>query len=123
MGERFSEKANFSAHVGYDLDSAALTFEQMIAGGEPFFVGESGMIGALTFEHPFNRSHKAAQELFWWSEKREGLLLLAALTEHCEKYCDSLTMVTLEAIEPRRMGELYEKLGFAPLERSFVKVF
>lgn len=123
MGAKFSARANLAANVGYDPDSMAETFERMIAGGEPVFIGESGAIGAVTFEHPFNRAHRAAQELFWWSEGREGIRLLNALTDHCEATCDSLVMLTLEAIEPERMGNLYRRLGFAPLEHSYVKIF
>lgn len=123
MGERFAQKANLSEHVGYDPESMAETFSRMIEAGEPLFIGERGAIGALTCQHPFNYAHKSAQELFWWSEGREGLKLLERLTWHCEAFCDSLVMITLEAIEPERTGRLYERLGFSPLEHSYVKVF
>lgn len=123
MGERFSAKAKLESHVGYDPASMAATFEQMIQGGHPVFIGESGAIGATQTQHPFNHAHIAAQELFWWSEGREGLALLDALTAHCEANCDSLTMITLEAIRPGATGRLYERRGFRALEHSYVKVF
>lgn len=123
MGKRFSERARLVDHVGYDPASMEATFQQMIEGGHPVFISEQGAIGATQTQHPFNHAHIAAQELFWWSEGRGGLKLLEALTRHCEANCDSLTMITLEAIEPERTGKLYERLGFAPLEHSYVKVF
>jgi hypothetical protein len=123
MGERFSRKAKLAEHVGYDPASMETTFRQMIEGGHPVFIGESGAIGATQTEHPFNHAHIVAQELFWWSEGREGLRLLDALTAHCGEHCHSLVMITLEAIEPERTGRLYGRKGFAPLEHSYVKVF
>ena len=123
MGERFSKLANLSAHVGYDPASMEQTFRALIENGHPVFVSDTGAIGATCLPHPFNASHIAAQELFWWSEGKDGLRLLKALTAHCKEHCHSLTMITLEAIEPERTGQLYQRLGFEPLEHSYTKVF
>lgn len=123
MGEKFSERAKLQDHVGYDPDSMAATFRAMIEGGHPLFISENGAIGALQAQHPFNASHVFAQELFWWCEGGGGLGLLDALVSHCEAHCDSLVMITLEAVEPERVGRIYTRKGFVPLERSFVKVF
>lgn len=123
MGERFAAKARLADHVGYDPASMEQSFRLMIENGHPVFIGEAGAIGATVAQHPFNSGHIAAQELFWWSEGREGLALLNALQEHCEAHCHSLTMITLEAVEPERTGRLYERLGFKPIERSYMKVF
>lgn len=123
MGARFSDKAKLASHVGYDRDSMAATFRAMIENGHPVFVSDSGAIGALSLPHPFNQAHIAAQEVFWWSEGRDGLALLDALESHCAQECHSLTMITLEAIRPQATGRLYERRGFAPLEHSYVKVF
>lgn len=123
MGARFSEKAQLAGHVGYDPASMAATFEAMITGGHPVLVSDSGAIGATVTRHPFNEAHIAAQELFWWSEGRGGLALLEALESYCAECCDSLTMITLEAIRPEATGKLYQRRGYAPLEHSFVKVF
>ena len=123
MGRKFSEKAKLADHVGYKPESMAETFRAMIDGGHPLFIGEHGAIGAIQTKHPFNYDHIHAQELFWWSEGREGLALLNALEAYCADECHSLTMITLEAIDPERTGRLYERLGYRPLEHSYVKVF
>lgn len=123
MGAKFAEKAKLADSVGYDPETMADTFSKMISAGEPLFIGETGAIGALTFAHPFNANHICASELFWWSEGREGMRLLNALIKHCEGSCDSLVMLTLEAIKPEETGRLYERFGFRPLEHSYVKVF
>ena len=123
MGRKFSERAKLSDHVGYDPHSMVQTFEALIEGGHPVFIGERGAIGATSTPHPFNHEHIHAQELFWWSEGREGLALLKALEAHCDEHCHSLQMITLEAVEPERTGRLYERLGYRPLEHSYIKVF
>lgn len=123
MGRKFAERAKLENHVGYDPHSMAQTFGALIEGGHPVFIGERGAIGATQTQHPFNHEHIHAQELFWWSEGREGLALLRALEAHCAVECDSLQMITLEAVDPERTGRLYERLGYAPLEHSYIKVF
>lgn len=123
MGEAFSKRAALVETVGYRSDDMAETFRAMIEGGHPVFVGKAGAIGALSTPHPFNRAHIIAQELFWWSEGREGLRLLAELEEWCAEHCHSLRMITLQAVEPERTGRLYERRGFVPLEHSYIKVF
>ena len=122
MGERFSEKAKLRGHVGYDPDSMAATFKALIENDHALFVSETGAIGATLTYHPFNHGHVVAQELFWWSEGGDGMALLDALEKHCEERADSLIMIALEAIRPEAVGKLYERRGFVPLERSFVKV-
>jgi N-acetylglutamate synthase-like GNAT family acetyltransferase len=123
MGRKFAERANLQSHVGYDPHSMVQTFEALINGEHPLFIGERGAIGATCTPHPFNCEHITVQELFWWSEGREGLALLKALEAYCVEHAHSLQMITLEAVEPERTGRLYEKLGFAPLEHSYIKVF
>lgn len=123
MGARFAEKAKLADHVGYEPADMRETFEALIRGGHPVFIGESGAIGATSTPHPFNKAHIGAQELFWWSEGREGLRLLDALEGWCDENCHSLRMITLEAVEPERTGRLYKRRGYAPLEHSYLKVF
>ena len=123
MGQRFSETAKLIEHVGYVADDMRETFAVLIEGGHPVFIGENGAIGASSTQHPFNRRHIAAQELFWWSEGREGLSLLDALEGWCEANCHSLRMITLHAVRPEATGRLYERRGYVPLEHSYIKTF
>ena len=121
MGQKFAEKARLADHVGYDPASMEATFRAMIEGGHPLFVGENGAIGGTCTRHPFNDDHVIVQELFWWSEGREGLALLNAFESYARERAHSVRMLTLEAVNPDRMARLYEKRGYAPVERGFVK--
>lgn len=123
-GERFAELARLSEHVGYVGTDMEATFRVMIEDpAHVIFVGDAGTIGGMSGPHPFNYAHRAAQEVFWWSEGAEGLKLLSALEAWAERFCDSLRMVTLEAVEPERTGRIYERRGYVPLEHGYIKVF
>lgn len=122
MGEGFSDKARLIEHVGYDAASMGKTFAWMV-GDENccVFIGENGAIGGMKSPHPFNHSHWIAQELFWWSEGREGLRLLDAFEAWATETCGTVRMICLEAINPERMGKLYGRRGYEPLEHGYIK--
>lgn len=121
MGQKFADRAGLSEHCGYDPESMAKTFEAMIE-GEAFclFIGEHGAIGGMKAPHPFNHAKQMADELFWWSEGREGMRLLDAYEQWSGDAM--IRMTTLEAVNPDRMGKFYQRRGYRPLERVFVKV-
>ncbi|MCR4299912.1 MAG: hypothetical protein NUV75_14390 [Gallionella sp.] len=121
MGKTFAAKARLEDHVGYDPDSMAATFETMIKRDEfALFIGEHGAIGGMRAPHPFNYARELVDEVFWWSEGREGIRLLAELEVWAG---DAVMRVSaLEAVEPERVGRLLARRGYGPLERAFVKV-
>jgi hypothetical protein len=122
-GGRFAERARLIEHIGYDPDCMARSFAWMIEDENcAIFVGESGAIGGQRAPHPFNFEHWIAQELFWWSEGREGLRLLDAFESWAAQKCGSVRMITLEAVNAERMGRLYERRGYRALEHGFIKV-
>jgi hypothetical protein len=122
MGGKFSEKAKLIEHVGYDPASMERTFNYLIDDENCcLFVGDSGAIGGIRSPHPFNHEHWIAQELFWWSEGREGLRLLGAFEFWASEKCSTVRMITLEAIEPETMGLFYRRRGYEPLEHGYIK--
>jgi hypothetical protein len=124
MGARFASRAALAEHVGYEPADMENTFGVMIEDpAHVVLIGESGAIGGMSGPHPFNYRHVIAQELFWWSEGREGLALLKAFEGWAQAHCHSLRMITLEAVEPQRTGRLYERMGYAPVEHGYIKVF
>jgi hypothetical protein len=124
MGQRFADRAGLVDHVGYNPDHMAGTFQALIEGEAHFLaIGERGAIGAMSGPHPFNYAHLIAQEVFWWSEGREGLRLFDAFEAWARERCHSVRMITLEAVEPDRTARIYERRGYSPLERGFIKVF
>ncbi len=120
MGRKFAELA--TPHVGFDAGSVSNLLKGLIESDDGLVLcTETSMFGAVIYPHPFNNGHRVAQELFWWSEGREGFGLLKAAEKALIGRCDSMVMITLETVNPDRMASLYQKLGFAPMERGFVK--
>jgi len=123
MGAKFAERARLNDHVGYDPASMEQTFRAMIERDEfCLFVGDGGAIGGIVAPHPFNFAQNIADELFWWSEGREGLALLAAYEEWAAGFGAVVRMTALEAVEVERMVKIFARRGYRPLERAFVKV-
>ncbi|RYG90110.1 MAG: hypothetical protein EON59_00590 [Alphaproteobacteria bacterium] len=125
MGERFATAANLASHVGYDADSMALTFRHMIESPDALLLitdALDGAVGGLIYPHPFNHSQRVGQELFWWSEGREGLSLFEAVEAEARRLGAVFwTMITLDAIKPEATGRLYERRGYRRLETSYIK--
>lgn len=125
MGKRFTDKAGFADHIGYDEASVEALLTGLIEGDTGVcLIGPDCMASALVFPHPYNRAHNTAQELFWWSEGLQGLRLFDALERAVKaKGAHSLIMITVEAINPDKTGQFYTRKGYRPTERSFMKVF
>lgn len=120
MGRKFALKA--APHVGFNRDSVERLLTSLIDSDDGLvLVGDSSMFGAIIYPHPFNSAHRVAQELFWWSEGREGLALFGEAEKRLHGRCDSFVMITLETVNPDRMANIYQKRGFVPMERGFVK--
>lgn len=95
----------------------------VIDGGD----GLWGTTGALLHPHYWNASHITGQELWWWVDpehRGHGTQLFDALEEWVRKMgAHSFTMMGLEAQRPEVVAKLYERRGYRPAERSFVKAF
>lgn len=104
------------------IDNAAATI-LVIDGGD----GLWGTTGALLHPHYWNASHITGQELWWWVDPEHrgmGTALFDALEDWVRsKGAHSFTMMGLEAQRPEAVGKLYERRGYRPAERSFLRKF
>jgi GNAT superfamily N-acetyltransferase len=79
----------------------------------------------LLHPHYFNASHITGQELFWWIDpdhRGRGSELLNALEAWVkDQGAHSFVMITLEALEPERVGLIYRRRGYRPVEHSYLK--
>ena len=90
--------------------------------------GLCGAVGAMLHPSYLNANHLTGQELFWWvdPEHRSGVgqsLFDALETWVQTQGADSFTMITLDALEPEKVGALYRRRGYRPAERSYLKGF
>jgi hypothetical protein len=120
MGEQFAAAVD----MPYDEQSTAETMLRLMESADGvLLVGHGGMVGGLVYPAYFNREHRMAQELFWWSETPGvGRALLAGLENWARGVgAKSLTMLAMADLRADAVGRLYRRQGFRPLENTFVK--
>jgi len=85
-----------------------------------------GMVVGMTTTGIFNRN-KIAVELAWWVEEefrgKQSLELFTAYNYWAENVakCDSVTMALLEDDKIEKLGKVYKRKGFVPVERAFIR--
>lgn len=123
MGEKFATLAKLDDHVGYDPESAESLFYHLMESPDGILIiSDKGMIGGLCYPHPFNSKVRIGQEVFWWSEGRDGALLLGAAEQRAKELgCAFWGMITVETVNPDRMARYYEKRGYKATERAFMR--
>jgi predicted N-acetyltransferase YhbS len=131
--EPFFAFSQFSRFVSCSADTARPFVEQVVDTGIAFVADEDGAIvgGIIGLMSPiwFNPSAFTAAELGWWvSESHRGgmagvKLLRAFENEAKERGAVVVTMSDLSAGGEWPAGKLFEKLGYAVVERCQMKGF
>lgn len=133
MGACFFAASGYSDICAYDAASLARTLESMLGDENAvLLVVEKderlvGMAGALIYPFYFNQGHLTSQEMFWWVDEAHrgiGSQLFDALEENIRRRgAMSLSMIALDRLSPDRVGSFYERRGFRPSERMFIRRF
>ena len=130
MGERFFGASGYSDVTRYHRDSMRRTFEGMISSPSAVVLVVEhkkliGMAGALIYPWYFNAEELTSQELFWWVDQEHrgrGVDLLESLIASVNaRGAKSLSMIALDRLHPEKVGGIYERRGFRPSERSYIK--
>jgi GNAT superfamily N-acetyltransferase len=129
MGKAFHAVTGVAEAIPLDEPTLERTFAQLIESGVILVIEEGGGLvgatGALLHPHYFNASHITGQELFWWIDpdhRGRGSELLNALEAWVkDQGAHSFVMITLEALEPERVGLIYRRRGYRPVEHSYLK--
>jgi GNAT superfamily N-acetyltransferase len=130
LGEQFFDFAN--VHYTFDRSYCENFLRNMIASTDTarIFVMERdgdvvGMIGGLLAPMFFNGAEQSASEMFWWvAENYRGHPDSKGLFKAFEQWAKSknATTVTMTALEVNpKIGELYERRGYAKQETNYVK--
>jgi GNAT superfamily N-acetyltransferase len=126
LGKRFHEASGYVDIAEFDALSFATTLQN--APDAVYLVVEKegsmvGMAGALVYPFYFNLKHRTAQEIFWWVDPEHrgvGSELFDALVAEVKAMgAQSLSMIAIESAP--WVGGFYEKRGFRPSERSFIR--
>lgn len=130
MGKRFFQETGYSDISTFDEGSCASTLQGLMTNPDAvLLVVEKGKLvgvaGALIYQFYFNFNHRTSQEIFWWVDKEHrgiGTQLFDALIAGVKaKGAESLSMIALERLTPEKVGGIYERRGFRPSERSYIK--
>lgn len=130
MGARFFASTHYTDFAGYDEDSALALIEAMTESGV-LLVAESGgvlvgCVGLMVVPFLFDQTKTIAAEVLWYVTPEAqgsglGKALLAAVEPACRgKGCVAVQMIHLES-SPPQAGALYERMGFALREHSYLK--
>lgn len=132
MSERFYAATEFPARLRFPFDPGtvekiaadlARDHVMLVAEGDGQLVG---MVGLYVLPFMFNAGHRSAHEIVWWVNPDAqgagvGKALLAAIDAACaNKGAEAIYMVHL-ASSPPQAAALYERLGYALTESSYVK--
>jgi len=130
-GRSFWEQTEYSAEVPYDEESIMRWLPIMADQGLLFLAQEDteivGFVGGVSAPIFANDGYKAGTEMFWYMDpayRHRGAAkgLLEAVENAARAIgCTYWTMIALESMQPVRVGEMYEKAGYTPHERSFAK--
>lgn len=129
---RFFDASCYGDIVDFDETSFRATYSHLLAGDGVCIVAEKdgaivGVTGALAYPFYFNGRHKTGQELFWWVNPEErgssiGSRMFKALEDWAREVgCQTFSMIALDALKPEAVARVYQRAGYRPSERSFIK--
>jgi len=124
MGMRFVAETEYRDLISAKPERIAATIDHVL--GLPDGVvlvsengkGVNGMIGLMAYDHPFS-GERTAFEVVWWVDpeaRGDGVRLLYA----AEKWALAQGAKAIQMVAPNeRVGNLYARMGYRPVETSY----
>lgn len=126
MGQRFAAETDYRDLVVIDPSRLRAAIESILVNPQAatFVSGTdatlTGMIALIAYDHPFS-GERTAFEVVWWVDpeaRGDGLRLLRA----AEGWARGQGIRKMQMVAPNdRVGALYRRFGYAPVETSFQK--
>jgi len=123
LGERFADDAGVTDWVEWDADSVTAMLVFLIEDDNGIcLVTDGGMFGGFVFPHEFNKNMLVFKEVFWRAERGGGVRML----KRGESWAKAKGAVICGMFAPIKVvnsdvGQLYERLGYSPSERIYMK--
>jgi GNAT superfamily N-acetyltransferase len=124
MGERFASETEYREFITVDPERVREVVSNLVESenGVIFVSGSdatlTGMIGLVIYDHVWS-GEATAFEVVWWVEpeaRGDGVRLLRA----AEKWARSKGIEKMQMVAPnRKVGILYERCGYVPVETSY----
>lgn len=127
MGRRFFEASGYEDITTFRPEVFAATLDHVFTNGVLLVADDNGPVGmAAALVYPFYFSgDMTAQELLWWVDEEHrgigGHLLDGLIAAVKAKGAQSLSMISLDKLNPEKVGKMYEKRGFRRSEHSYIK--
>lgn len=125
MAQRFVAETPYAGLITIDLDRLAASVGGLLENpsGCVLVSGDAtltGMIAMLAYDHPFS-GERTAFEVVWWIEPEargsgDGVRLLRSAEAWARD--GGITKMQMVAPDPR-VGEFYQRMGYAPVETSY----
>jgi GNAT superfamily N-acetyltransferase len=124
MGRDFHAAAGID--VPFDAASFASLCERLIGDENALvLIADGGMLAALCFPIYFNANALVVQELFWWVDPaKRGNGIARKMLKEAERWAREKGAVAMHMIalaSNESVGEMYERHGYKPLERVYVR--
>jgi len=124
MGRRFAAETEYRKIIEVKPERIEASVVSLMANPDGvFFVSGSdgsptGMIAMLAYDHPFS-GERTAFEVVWWVDpeaRGDGVRLLRA----AEGWAKEQGIHKVQMVAPNeRVGALYQRLGYEPVEVSY----
>lgn len=85
-----------------------------------------GIAGAISYRYYFSSTAKATQELYWWVDPMHRGIVGKRMLNVLEAWAKSngsthMMMIALEDEHHDTMRKLYKRIGYVPVEHTFMK--
>lgn len=124
MGQRFVSESPYGDLLTVSPVRLAETIAHVLGNPDGVILVSSkgevltGMIALLAYDHPFS-GERMAFEVVWWVQpeaRGDGVKLLKAAEEWAREH----GIGKVQMVAPNdRVGALYQRLGYAPVETSY----
>jgi GNAT superfamily N-acetyltransferase len=124
MGARFISETDYAGIISVNPDRLSASVKAvadnpdgviLVSGSDATI---TGMIAMLAYDHPFS-GERMAFEVVWWVEpeaRGDGVRLLRA----AEDWAIEQGIGKMQMVAPNeRVGALYERMGYLPVETSY----
>ena len=127
MGVRFVAQTDYHQVFEPSPEKIASTVENLLkSDNAAIFVsgnghGVNGMIIVVVFEHPWT-GQTTASEMVWWVEPEARGVTGIKLLRTAEKWAAESGATQMQMVAPNvGVGDIYMRMGYAPIEMSFYR--
>jgi GNAT superfamily N-acetyltransferase len=127
MGQAFLKETSYRTVLRYNEAQLSTMMTSLIQDDDGLLLvsdrgGVDGMMGMYVYEHPFSGDRMAAEAFWWMNTNVRGGSQAVRLLRRAEEWVREQGVPLMHMVAPdERVGRLYERLGYRPMEVHFYK--